>query len=70
LAYFLHDEVIVHTPAACAAEVAEAVVAAAREAGRLLFGAFPIAFPLEVATVASYADATQRPPLVSPAERP
>jgi DNA polymerase-1 len=57
LAYFLHDEVIVHTPARHADEVAEAVVAAAREAGRLLFGEFPIEFGLDVAVVESYADA-------------
>ncbi|WP_207456569.1 bifunctional 3'-5' exonuclease/DNA polymerase [Desertivibrio insolitus] len=57
LVFFLHDEVIVHTPEHLAAEVAQAVQAAADEAGRLLFGSFPIEFRLSVATVRSYADA-------------
>lgn len=57
LAFFLHDEVVVHTPEHLAAEVGEAVRAAADEAGRLLFGAFPVDFPLDVAAVRSWADA-------------
>ncbi len=57
LVYFLHDEVIVHTPEALAAEAERAVVEAAAAAGRLLFGRFPIDFPLDVAVVDSYADA-------------
>ena len=48
LAFFLHDEVIVHTPAALAEEVAVAVQESAATAGRLLFGDFPVDFPLEV----------------------
>ncbi|NII71048.1 DNA polymerase-1 [Microbacterium ulmi] len=48
LAFFLHDEVIVHTPAARAEEVAEAVRASAAAAGRLLFGDFPLDFPLDL----------------------
>ncbi len=48
LALFLHDEVIVHVPEAVAPAVAEAVQAAAAEAARLLFGDFPIDFPLDV----------------------
>ncbi len=48
LAFFLHDEVMVHTPQEHADEVAEAVQQAAAAAGRLLFGGFPIDFPLEV----------------------
>ena len=48
LAFFLHDEVIVHAPAERADEAAEAVRAAAEAAGQLLFGSFPIAFPLDV----------------------
>jgi len=54
LVYFLHDEVMVHSPAGCADEVAEAVRAAARRAGELLFGRFPIEFALGVAVVDSY----------------
>lgn len=48
LAFFLHDEVIVHTPAALAEQVAEAVTDAATSAGRLLFGDFPVDFLLDV----------------------
>ncbi|PFG43552.1 DNA polymerase-1 [Isoptericola jiangsuensis] len=57
LAFFLHDEVVVHAPAAMADDVARVVREAAAEAGRLLFGDFPVEFPLTVATVDSYADA-------------
>ncbi|WP_402464658.1 bifunctional 3'-5' exonuclease/DNA polymerase [Isoptericola aurantiacus] len=57
LVFFLHDEVVVHAPAALADDVAREVRAAADEAGRLLFGDFPVSFPLTVATVDSYADA-------------
>jgi DNA polymerase-1 len=57
LVYFLHDEVIVHTPAALADEVSAAVARAARSAGRLLFADFPIDFPLDVSVVDRYADA-------------
>ena len=48
LAFFLHDEIIVHTPAALAEQVADAVRASAASAGRLLFGDFPIDFPLDL----------------------
>ncbi|MBC7290616.1 MAG: bifunctional 3'-5' exonuclease/DNA polymerase, partial [Actinotalea sp.] len=54
LVFFLHDEVVVHTPASVADDVAAAVRAAAAEAGRLLFGAFPVDFALDVAVVESY----------------
>ena len=54
LAFFLHDEVMVHTPAEHAGDVEEAVREAARAAGRLLFGDFPVDFPLDVAVVESY----------------
>ncbi|HEV7623546.1 MAG TPA: bifunctional 3'-5' exonuclease/DNA polymerase, partial [Amnibacterium sp.] len=57
LVYFLHDEVLVHTPEALADDAALAVQEAAAAAGRLLFGDFPIDFPLDVAVVDSYADA-------------
>jgi len=60
LVFFLHDEVIVHTPAALADDVAEAVVACAVEAGRLLFGEpDAVEFRLSVARVTSYAQAKQ-----------
>ena len=57
LVFFLHDEVLVHTPEHLAEQVAVEVRAAAETAGRLLFGAFPVDFPLDVAVVASWADA-------------
>jgi len=57
LAFFLHDEVVVHAPAPLADAVGQVVRDAAAEAGRLLFGDFPVDFPLTVATVDSYADA-------------
>ncbi len=57
LAFFLHDEVVVHTPEHLAPAVAEQVRAAAATAGRLLFGDFPLDFPLDVAVVRSWADA-------------
>jgi DNA polymerase-1 len=57
LVYFLHDEVIVHTPEALADAAAAAVVAAAEQAGRLLFAGFPVDFPVTAAIVDSYAEA-------------
>lgn len=54
LVFFLHDEIVVHTPAEHADAVARAVVESADAAGRLLFGDFPITFPLDVAVVESY----------------
>lgn len=48
LAFFLHDEIVVHTPLAHADAVADAVRASAASAGRLLFGTFPIDFPLDL----------------------
>ena len=57
LVFFLHDEVVVHTPEALAADVAEAVRQSAATAGRLLFGGFPVDFPLDVSVVRSWADA-------------
>jgi DNA polymerase-1 len=54
LVLFLHDEVMVHTPAHLADAVGIAVTEAANDAGRLLFGNFPVDFALTVATVSSY----------------
>jgi DNA polymerase-1 len=48
LAFFLHDEVIVHAPQEHAESAAQAVTDAATAAGRILFGHFPIDFPLDV----------------------
>jgi DNA polymerase-1 len=57
LVFFLHDEVVVHTPEALADAVIEEVRRAAAEAGCLLFGTFPVDFPLDVSVVKSWADA-------------
>lgn len=48
LAFYLHDEIIVHTPAQYAEAVAEAVRASAERATTLLFGGFPLDFPLDL----------------------
>lgn len=48
LCFFLHDEIIVHTPLAHADAVAAAVRRSADRAARLLFGGFPIDFPLDL----------------------
>jgi DNA polymerase-1 len=55
--FFLHDELVVHTPETLAARVADEVRAAAQDAGRLLFGTLPVEFPLTVATVDDYGQA-------------
>ncbi|CAM5792698.1 bifunctional 3'-5' exonuclease/DNA polymerase [Cellulomonas persica] len=54
LVYFLHDELVVHCPAGLADDVADAVVDAAASAGRLLFGGFPVEFPLSVGVAQAY----------------
>lgn len=48
LAFFLHDEVIVHAPAEQAEAAAAAITQAADAAGRLLFPGSPIDFPLDL----------------------
>ncbi|CAB4691057.1 MAG: bifunctional 3'-5' exonuclease/DNA polymerase [Actinobacteria bacterium] len=57
LVFFLHDEVVVHTPAHLAEAVAVEVAEAAATAAALLFRDLAIDFPLNVSTVGSYADA-------------
>jgi DNA polymerase I len=57
MVFFLHDEVVVHAPEQLTDAVVQEVRHAAAAAGRLLFGAFPVDFPLDVAVVASWADA-------------
>ena len=57
LVFFLHDEVVVHTPAALADAVAAQVAEAAATAGGLLFRDLTIDFPLNTSIVRSYADA-------------
>lgn len=57
LVFFLHDEVVIHTPVGLVAEVEREVRAAAETAAGLIFREAPIDFPLTVADVACYADA-------------
>jgi len=57
LVFFQHDEVLVHCPREQADAVVAAVRDAAEEAGRLVFGATPVHFPLDVAVAECYADA-------------
>ncbi|WP_354595187.1 bifunctional 3'-5' exonuclease/DNA polymerase [Frigoribacterium sp. PvP054] len=57
LVFFLHDEVVVHAPVGVADEVAGLVTESAVEAGRLLFGEAPVAFPVTVAVVDDYSQA-------------
>lgn len=66
LVFFLHDEVVVHTPAALAEAVAEQTRQAAETAGRLLFRDLSIDFPLTVSVVPSYADAGKAGDAVTP----
>lgn len=56
LAFFLHDEVVVHAPVELADRVALEVREAAAEAGRLLFGTtgLTVEFALDVSVVESY----------------
>jgi DNA polymerase-1 len=57
LVFFLHDEVVVHAPAALADAVAEQAGQAAATAAGLVFRDLAIDFPLNVSVVRSYADA-------------
>ncbi len=57
LVFFLHDEVVVHCPEHLSEFVSDQLVAAAADAGRLLFGDLPAQFPVTVAVVDNYAQA-------------
>ena len=57
LVYFLHDEVIVHSPEPLAEHVAAEVAASLTEAARLVFAGAAVDFPLQTAIVENYADA-------------
>ena len=57
LVFFLHDEVIVHSPAHLTQGVEAAIRDAAQSAGGLLFGTFPVEFAIDVVTVDSYDEA-------------
>lgn len=57
LVFFLHDEVVVHTPARLTDAVSVVLTEAAAEAGRLLFGDLPVTFPITIASVDNYGQA-------------
>ncbi|MEW1979698.1 bifunctional 3'-5' exonuclease/DNA polymerase [Citricoccus sp. NPDC079358] len=57
LVFFVHDEVVLHGPAEEAPAVHQIVTEAAQAAGRLLFGAAPVGFPLSISAAESYAAA-------------
>lgn len=57
IAFFLHDEVVLHVPTDRAEEAQLILEEAARAATRLIFGAIPIEFSITTVTVSSYADA-------------
>jgi DNA polymerase-1 len=57
LVFFLHDEIMLHVPAAQAEYVAALVQDAASRAAELIFGAIPVEFPVGVSIVESYANA-------------
>ena len=57
LVFFVHDELIVHSPVGQVDEVTTALHESAREAGRLVFGDSPVTFPIAVAAVSVYSDA-------------
>lgn len=57
IAFFLHDEVMLHVPADKGTEATAIVEEAARAATDLIFGTIPIEFSVSTTTVSSYADA-------------
>lgn len=57
LAFFLHDELVIHTPAEHAEAASRIVSDAAARSGALLFKNSSVEFPLSVAVVDRYSDA-------------
>ena len=57
LVFFQHDEVVVHAPAETAEAVVAAVLDAADQARRLVFGDTPVRFPVRPVAVQRYSDA-------------
>ncbi|WP_439565808.1 bifunctional 3'-5' exonuclease/DNA polymerase [Microcella sp.] len=57
LVFFVHDELIVHSPRDRVAEVEEALRSAAADAGRIVFGETAVSFPVSIAAVHRYSDA-------------
>lgn len=69
LAFFLHDELVVHTPVELVDEVVEVLRAKAREASQLLFGALDPGLagpeglvPLDVAVASAYDEVDRAAP--------
>jgi DNA polymerase-1 len=56
LVFFLHDEILIHTPQDIAEQVAQAVHDAAREAGHTLFGQTDVEFPVSATISRTYAN--------------
>lgn len=56
LVFFLHDEVLIHTPVEWAETVAEVVRVSARQAGETLFPGSVVEFPVKVLVNDSYTD--------------
>ena len=54
LVFFLHDEIMLHVPAAQARTVVDLVHESARSASELLFGKIPVDFPVTAVVVDSY----------------
>jgi DNA polymerase-1 len=54
LVFFLHDEIMLHVPAAQAQAVVDLVHESARSASELLFGKIPVDFPVTAVVVDSY----------------
>jgi DNA polymerase-1 len=54
LVFFLHDEIVVHSPVEQADRVVRLVTDSAAEAGRLIFGDAPVDFPVTAVVVSSY----------------
>ncbi len=57
IAFFLHDEVVLHVPSLDAVEAEAILDAAAKAATRLIFGEIPLEFSIATIAVPSYADA-------------
>lgn len=57
LVFFVHDELVVHSPTERVPEVEAGLREAAAEAGRIVFGETPVSFPLTVAAVQRYSEA-------------
>ena len=57
LVFFVHDELIVHSPRETVDEVVRVLQEAAGDAGRLVFGETTVTFPVTVAIVDRYSDA-------------